>query len=43
VHVASSDEVAGTSGRRYYTCALAAQSDADAERLWQILETIANG
>ena len=48
VYLASSDEVAGRSGGYYYKCApatptLAAQSDADAERLWQISETIASG
>ena len=48
VYLASSDEVAGKSGGYYYKCApatptLAAQSDTDAERLWRISETIANG
>jgi NAD(P)-dependent dehydrogenase (short-subunit alcohol dehydrogenase family) len=48
VYLASSDDVAGQSGGFYYKCAAsvptpAAQNDADAERLWEITQRLADG
>lgn len=48
VHLASSPDVNGKSGTYWYKCApiaptAAAQNDADAKRLWEISERIANG
>jgi NAD(P)-dependent dehydrogenase (short-subunit alcohol dehydrogenase family) len=48
VHLASSPDVAGKGGTYWYKCAptapnAAAQNDADAKRLWEISERIANG